>query len=238
MGDQPVLSDALASAREKLAQPTLDWLAAHPVPRGLAASRVELAAYSTETQLEEARASQRWVHALLALVTAKHDALRRLRLERGFRLGALAAVTCALLVYGSISAFQAYRGPDLAAGKPWRTSSSAYTCDPAHGVCGGSSTTILFHTNDEAEPWYEVDLLTSQPIGRVEVDNRSDSEQARAVPLILELSNDGKSYRPVAEIKEEFDTWNAVFPRQRARYVRLRVGRTSILHLERVSVRR
>jgi hypothetical protein len=69
-------------------------------------------------------------------------------------------------------------------------------------------------------------------------DRPRDGGAERAVPLILEVSNDGKSYRKVAERTRPFSTWNAKFESTDARYVRLRSPRKTMLHLERVSVRR
>jgi hypothetical protein len=56
------------------------------------------------------------------------------------------------------------------------------------------------------------------------------------VPLVVEVSNDRKKYREVARRTEVFDTWTPKFAPQRMRYVRLRVARRSMLHLDRVEV--
>ena len=59
---------------------------------------------------------------------------------------------------------------------------------------------------------------------------------ALAVPLVLEVSDDGASWREVIRRPDVFATWYPTFPAQKARYVRLRVDRISTLHLEAVRV--
>jgi hypothetical protein len=56
------------------------------------------------------------------------------------------------------------------------------------------------------------------------------------VPLIVEVSNDDQNFQEVVRRTEIFWTWRPSFPTQHARYLRLRVPRRSILHLEAVNV--
>jgi hypothetical protein len=105
------------------------------------------------------------------------------------------------------------------------------------GQCAGAYTKIFFITNEEDNPWLEIDLLASQQISRVEVANRRDFGADRAFPMIIELSVDGQKYFRVADRTEPFTVWKATFTPQQARYVRLKVTKRAILHLERVSVR-
>jgi hypothetical protein len=123
-------------------------------------------------------------------------------------------------------------GPNLAAGKPFRTSSTYAGCltDP---LCAD----LLFHTNTEANPWVEFDLGSARQVSRVEVKNRSDCCGDRAVPLVLELGEDRASFRQVARRDTLFSTWTATFHEQTARYVRLTAQKQTALHLEAVAVR-
>ena len=69
--------------------------------------------------------------------------------------------------------------------------------------------------------------------------NRSDSPgvvAARALPLYVEVSTDGKQYHRVARRERPFTVWRVSFPTVSARYVRLRVQRKSYLHLNEVEV--
>jgi hypothetical protein len=70
---------------------------------------------------------------------------------------------------------------------------------------------------------------------KVFVKNR-DEVPDRAIPLVIEVSNDQKSYHRVARRTDSFRTWTAELRPQTARYVRLRVDRKSYLHLEQVKI--
>jgi len=196
------------------------------------------AALSDTEQGASARAVQRWLGGLLEHLELTHGEVLQLRFERSVRIGALSIVATALAVAGALGVAHARRGPDLAAGKPWRASSSYDACQPAQRWCAGARTAIFFHTREDPTPWLEIDLESVQRVSRIEVKNRSDYGPERAVPLVVETSTDGVQYWPVARRVETFDQWNATFPPRSARYVRLKVERPSFLHLERVSVRR
>jgi F5/8 type C domain len=169
--------------------------------------------------LEASEAPQREVQRLLAL--------------RLVRLAVLPVVIACLLLGAWV--FKPER-PDLARGKPWRTSSVFAVCQPDQGLCGGAHTLILFHTNLEENPWFEYDLGADTHFSAMTIRDRSDSEQGRAVPLIVEVSNDGQSYREIARREHDFDVWRPSFAPQLARYVRLRVPRRTFLHLEEVKI--
>ncbi len=125
---------------------------------------------------------------------------------------------------------------DLAAGKPWRTSSVWAVCQPEKGLCGGARTLIKFHTNNEMNPWFEIDLGSDVRFSSMTIRDRSDVDEGRSIPLIVEVSNDGTSYREVTRRTSEFSVWRPSFEPQVARYVRLRVPRVTYLHLEEVKV--
>ncbi|HEU4534206.1 MAG TPA: discoidin domain-containing protein, partial [Polyangiaceae bacterium] len=164
--------------------------------------------------------------------------LERVRWQRAVRT-AVVVVLAALAVDGAVRLRPlVVRGPDLAAGKAWHPSSSVGPCAPAKHACAGAVTDILFHTEEEDSPWLEIDLGARQAFGRVDVTNRSDCCGERALPLVLEASDDGVAWRAVARRDEPFRKWKVVFDRQWARYVRLRVERRSILHLDGVSIYR
>jgi hypothetical protein len=237
LDETSALAERLARAADLVAEDPTGLLGAHAPPTELAASSAGFNALPREAQLQAARACQRWLERSFTRLTRDQEPLLRLRLERALRTGlvlALSAGVALLLVWGLL---RLTRGPDLAAGKPWRTSSTGAVCTPAAETCGGSRTRIFFHTTEEENPWLELDLLKPTPVSHVEVDNRADSDSDRAVPLRVELSLDGQRFWTVAQIDEPFTTWNAAFTKQPARYVRLMVMRRSILHLERVSVR-
>jgi hypothetical protein len=152
--------------------------------------------------------------------------------RRLLRVGLLAAVGLALVV-----GLFGVKKTNLAQGKPWRTSSSAFACKPQEHQCGGARTDILFHTKEENSPWFEVDLGQPTAFSEVLIKNRSDGFQDRASPLVVEVSDNRTAWREVARKVEVFRSWKALTPGARARYLRVRVDRRSTLHLESVEVR-
>jgi hypothetical protein len=166
---------------------------------------------------------------------------RPLRAADGLTLISIARVAVtivgfALLVGGAIALKP--QKQNLAAGKAWKASSSLFDCHPEQAECGGAKTRIFFHTRDEQDPWLQYDLGAPTAFSSVRVDNRQDGEGARAVPLVVEVGDDGQHFRQVARRDDDFSSWSASFPSVTARYVRLRVARKSMLHLEEVDVYR
>jgi hypothetical protein len=199
---------ALASAeRFLLAESASDWLGASDAE----AATIRRIAERVVSELD--RLGQRF------------DLLRTQRLVSALVLLVVAA-SLAMAVWTSQG------GRDLALGKPFVASSSSASCvQPAK--CEG----LLFHTQEERNPWVEFDLGSVVSVRRVEVRNRKDCCGERAVPLVVELSTDRQRYSEVARANDAFSEWVAKFSAQKARYVRLRVPRKSILHLEAVAVR-
>ena len=163
------------------------------------------------------------------------DAPRRrvegLSVQRWLRVGLAAAVALALL----IGARAWMLGPDLAAGRPFRSSSTLSTWAGclANNGCSG----LMFHTETESNPWVEIDLGAPRKVRRVEVVNRGDCCAERATPLVAEVSTDRVTWTQVARREEPFGTWKASFPARVARYVRLRAARHTVLHLQAIAVR-
>jgi hypothetical protein len=116
---------------------------------------------------------------------------------------------------------------DLAIGQPWHTSSALPALFSAN---------IMFHTNEELNPWFEIDLGRPHSIRRLSVKNRTDCCLERAVPLLAEVSTDRSTWKQVARQDTSFTLWEPRFPSVKARYLRLRVPRLTALHLEQVKV--
>lgn len=125
---------------------------------------------------------------------------------------------------------------DLAAGKPTTLSSKWADCHPDKNECGGYPTRIAFHTNAEPSPWFQIDLGEPTTFSSATIVNRQDMALPLAVPLVVEVSDDGKAFREIARRDDVFSSWLATFPPQTARYFRLKVARVSTLHLEAVQV--
>ena len=186
---------------------------------------------------EDAAAAMSVVNALLERADASALGLGRIRRTRALRVGMAILVAVALLAVGTRVGVALVRRGDLARDKPWTASSNAYTCTPAEGICGGTKTKIFFHTNDEESPWVQIDLGAVRSFSRVDVRNRADCCMDRAAPLIVEIGEDGKTFRKVARREEPFFDWSAKLGDQTARYVRLRADKKTILHLEKIEVR-
>jgi hypothetical protein len=156
---------------------------------------------------------------------------RRLLFVRYAKLGVLAL--CLLLP----AAYALLKRPNLALHRPVVVSSRS----PQHGVdpssvVDGKRTNLGFHTEDGREKTVTVDLGSLRRIRRVDVFNRADCCWDRAVPLALEVSIDGKSFRTVLLRIDEFALWKAEFATTEARYVRLTQTGTAAFHLSEIEV--
>lgn len=120
--------------------------------------------------------------------------------------------------------------PGLLAGRAINTSSKLGR-DPGNAK-------LLFHTELEFKPWAEWDLGAPTKLHEVVVSNRSDCCDERALPLVVEVSDDRTRWTEVARRTEAFGANMQIpFKEIEARYLRLRVDRESFLHLEYVEAR-
>lgn len=215
-------------------------------PEGLAALRACLVGQTFADAAEappqdvqaDARRAADFVGALLDRADEPRARVERAWLQRALRTLVVLALLALAIDGAARLRLLIVRGRDLAAGRAWRPSSVLAPCEPAKHACVGVTTDILFHTTEEDSPWLEIDLGAPTAFHRVYVTNRSDCCAERAVPLVIEASDDREAWRPLAGRAEPFQTWKASFERQTARYVRLRVERRSILHLDGVSIYR
>lgn len=179
----------------------------------------------TPEQRDLAQVTRSSTQRLLAdtAFTRQAYSLRR----RRTRLGGAALVLLVFLAGLAGGVHRLVTPTDLAAGKSWRTSSK---------LGAGYSAKILFHTNEEMNPWFEIDLGARKTIKALQVKNRADSNQDRAIPLVAEVGDDQSSWREVAKREASFSIWEPKFAPVKARFVRLRVPRQTALHLEEVKV--
>jgi hypothetical protein len=154
------------------------------------------------------------------------DTLRR-RLARTIPI-----VVAALAVVVGLGAmiFWLIQPPNLVR-KATRTLSSQLS-DCTHGDCG----TAIFHTLEENNPWVRYDFGSTQRLHSLDVENRTDCGTERAVPLIVETSDDARKWTERVRTERPFVTWSAPLSAH-ARYVRLRVGAKTYLHLNKVVIR-
>jgi hypothetical protein len=96
-------------------------------------------------------------------------------------------------------------------------------------------TNLGFHTTGAGN--VVIDLGKAHEISRVVVYNRADCCQDRAVPMKLDISEDGRDYRQIAVRDQTFDAWTVKFGPERVRYVRLVSMNTKAgFHLSEVEV--
>jgi len=115
--------------------------------------------------------------------------------------------------------------------------------DAAGGVDGIKNGQWGFHTADEPNPWWQVDLGKSIPLDRIVLYNRCDNCSARNSRIMILLSDDGKSFKQVYQHsgKNFFghsDKKPLVAPMDLAtgRYLRLQLPGKSYFHLDEVEV--
>jgi hypothetical protein len=188
-------------------------------------SSLGLADGPTPEYRDVAQVTRTSVRAMLDLADASklRQLLHRRRWRAGFAAGALLA---ALVLLASL-AVHLLTPKDLAEGQPWTASSALPAVFTAK---------VVFHTKEELAPWFEIDLGHSKRVQKLYVKNRADCCQERAIPLVVELSNDRANWQMVARRDSPFLLWEPSFSPVDARYVRLRVLRFTAFHLEQVKV--
>ena len=230
---------AWATLDERFYAPPEGGLATSAVVRELASSGsfVHFAELPRD-ELRPALLSMRELtRAALAKLEEREARVKSLHRQRLWRIG-----TALALVLGVVCGVQAVRAArlqrsELAAGKSWRTSSNyGGGCTSPEQKCP-ENTGYFFHTREnERNPWIEFDLAGLRQISAVEVENREDCCSERALPLVLEISQDHRTWKAVARREADFSTWHASFDSVTARWVRLRVMKTSALHLHAVRI--
>ena len=158
--------------------------------------------------------------------------------ERAWRWTAL-ALTAGLAVAGAGELRLALR-PELARNATWRLSSTqgpGAAAGRGFDMSSEGLPNIFFQTVTEPSPWIEFDLGARREVTLVRVVNRLDCCRDWAVPLAVDGSDDRTTWRPLARREEPFDTWRAVFPATRVRYVRLGVPRLTQFSLSWVEIR-
>lgn len=118
------------------------------------------------------------------------------------------------------------------------TTSSRYlpeVYDPKKLV-DGDKLAIGCHSLVDPSPWAIIDLGEEVTVRRVVVTNRPDVPAESAVPLVIDLSADGNTYKEFARRLDPFRTWTATGNATTARFVRLTIPQTAVLHLNEVEV--
>jgi len=199
----------------------------------------DFAELSAEEQARQARDLVAFVRSLGAVLETPRVSLDRLWTRRMLRTGLGVVVVGALLGGAIFARSQQDNARDWARGRPYKPSSAfpVPVCKSPDQECP-ESPFFFFHTMEEDRPSLEIDLGAKRRFSAVRIANREDCCADRAVPLVVEVSNDHTKWHEVARRTETFNTWYAEFAPTSARYVRVATTRKSVLHLHRVAVLR
>ena len=110
--------------------------------------------------------------------------------------------------------------------------------DAAGAVDGVKGGKWGFHTENEDNPWWQVDLGKSLPLDRVFITNRGDGAGERAARIQVLLSDDGKEFRQAYQHDGTpfLKDLNVPLKGATGRVVRLRLPGRSYFHLDEVEV--
>jgi len=163
---------------------------------------------------------------------ARYGAARRkmLRRRRILLAGALGLLALALGLWRALAP------QNLAFERPVVAVDTMPDHDPKLLV-DGDKLTLGFHSTHRRNPYVTIDLGQVHRVSRIEIFNRPDCCQERAVPLDVELSIDGKNFSTIRREKHSFFelTVRTKQPTP-ARYVRLQHVGTEYFHLSEVEV--
>jgi hypothetical protein len=209
----------VALAAETLS--TTDPLAFDEMPRDDLLSRFS----SVETALD-------WLCKQIDARSPKE--IRRARIVRVIVASAVVVVALAWAVNWLITA------PNIALHKP-TTASSFWPGSPAEGLTNGvNEGGYAVATNFEHEPWIRLDLENVYKISSIVIVPRGDGHAEEQVPSVVETSENGTEWSEVARRTETFSQlfpWKVSASGKRARYIRVRALKQTVLALAEIEVR-
>ncbi|HWO18473.1 MAG TPA: discoidin domain-containing protein [Kofleriaceae bacterium] len=129
---------------------------------------------------------------------------------------------------------------NLAAGKLTSQSSTYLGASASRAVDGNTdgnySSGSVTHTNEEAQPWWQVDLGAVTDIGQVVLTNRTDCCSERLADFDLQVSSDAATWQTVTSFSGAAPARTPLVVRASGRYVRVRLRGYGILSLAEVEV--
>jgi hypothetical protein len=182
----------------------------------------------------------RWALDRAAAMLRRRVEARSLTNVRGTRWGRIAAVVL-IVGYAAVVIVRAAVLPkNIALNRPVHPSSRRVNPPDGHELVDGEiGTSYGVHTNNENEPNVVIDLQDRYWIDTVKVYNRVDGWFDDCLPLVVELSQDGKQWDEIGRREEHFGTdppWIVSGRGKPASFVRIKVARNSYLALSEVEV--
>ncbi len=184
-----------------------------------------------------AGALRRAAQSLHEPITRGQFRIARLNYKRWAAIGVVTILSLGVLGAGLVKAIRSWQKPNLALHRPVKFSSligSEY--ENGKLLVDGDTTNLGFHTKNEANPYATIDLGESKTFSKVIVHNRTDCCQERAIPLQIEVSDDGTKFQVIAERREVFEKWIAKDLNAKGRFVRLQLRAANPLHLAEVEI--
>jgi hypothetical protein len=157
---------------------------------------------------------------------------------RGTRWGRVAGLALLVVYLGVTAARAVFLPKNVALGKPVHPSSSRHG-DGKELVDGELATVPGVFTNVEEAPSAVIDLMDVYALDEVRVHNRLDQAFDDCLPLAVEVSTDGSSYREIGRRDAHFAAdppWVVAGNHVPARYVRVKVLHRGYLALSEVEV--
>lgn len=186
-----------------------------------------MSADQAEQASQELEVISRWLSRLFELRSPK-----QLRVARIVRVAIAGASALALMVWFFVWLLAP---KDLARGRPTTISGSTIGGTTGAGAVDGSTSGPFgYHSTQEESPWLSIDLGTHYALSKVKVYGRGDGYYDQSIPLALEVSDDGSSYRQIGLRTEPFsasDPWVVKPVDVTAQFIRLRTLRNSYLVL-------
>lgn len=201
----------------------------------LSKSFIELAQLGPKDGARGAEQLRSFAQALLAPLESDERRLERYWARRvSWLVSAAVAIAVVALVTRWVAELRE-RSRDLAPHATWSVSSFWQGCSSPAQQCP-QSPNFFFHTNEEMDPSITFDLGREQQVSALSIENRADCCGERAVPLVVEVSSDGKSFKEVARRKARFTIWHPHLHSVRARFIKLHVPKRTNFHLARVRI--
>ncbi|MGH7440275.1 MAG: discoidin domain-containing protein [Polyangiaceae bacterium] len=193
-----------------------------------------LSAVEANTVARDLDAVSRWLASLVELRSPRD--IRRARIWRFLAL----FVVCGGLVAGvAVVVARAIAPKDLAFKKPVGATAVAFDTKPEGAVDGEKTGKFGYHSKEDDSAYLVVYLERRVKIARVKVFGRGDCCYDQSIPLALEVSDDGSTFRKIADRITPFsesDPWEVHVGPLVTRFVRLRVLQRGVLVLSEVEV--